>query len=51
MNHTRSTTRRHRGRLSWADADALRAAVQSAGFGRWQRLAETPVNVVYEVRQ
>ncbi|HEY6314734.1 MAG TPA: class I SAM-dependent methyltransferase [Streptosporangiaceae bacterium] len=34
-----------------AGEDALRAAVQSAGFGRWRRAAETPVNVVYEVRQ
>ena len=34
-----------------AGEDALRAAVQSAGFGRWGRVAETPVNVVYEVRR
>ena len=33
-----------------AGKQALRSAVQSAGFSRWQRVAETPVNVVYEAR-
>jgi SAM-dependent methyltransferase len=33
-----------------AGEEALRSAVQSGGFSRWRRVAETPVNVVYEVR-
>ncbi len=33
-----------------AGEQALRSTVQSAGFSRWRRVAETPVNVVYEAR-
>jgi hypothetical protein len=33
-----------------AGEEALRSAVQSAGFSRWRRVAETPVNIVYEAR-
>lgn len=33
-----------------AGEEAVRCAVQSAGFSRWRRVAETPVNVVYEAR-
>ena len=39
-------------RWHWETTQAARAAlaVQSAGFSRWRRVAETPVNVVYEAR-
>jgi SAM-dependent methyltransferase len=33
-----------------AGEDAIRSAVQSAGFTRWRQVAQTPVNVVYEAR-
>jgi 2-polyprenyl-3-methyl-5-hydroxy-6-metoxy-1,4-benzoquinol methylase len=33
-----------------AGEEAVRSAVQSAGFSHWRRVAETPVNVVYEAR-
>lgn len=33
-----------------AGEEALRAAVQPAGFTRWRQVAQTPVNVVYEAR-
>ena len=33
-----------------AGEEALRSAVQTGGFSQWRRVAETPVNVVYEVR-
>jgi 2-polyprenyl-3-methyl-5-hydroxy-6-metoxy-1,4-benzoquinol methylase len=33
-----------------AGEEALRSAVQAGGFSRWRRVAETPVNAVYEVR-
>jgi len=33
-----------------AGEEALRAAVQPAGFSRWRQVAQTPVNAVYEAR-
>jgi len=33
-----------------AGEDAVRGIVESAGFSRWRRVADSPVNVVYEAR-
>jgi hypothetical protein len=33
-----------------AGEEAIRSVVQGAGFSSWRRVAETPVNLVYEAR-